>query len=264
MTWYTGDPTYDTVLLAAFGLVVLVAVVAPFVASPYGRFASARFGVALDPRLGWFLMELPSTLSFVIFFALGARRAELVPLIFLVVWLVHYGNRGFVFPALMRVPRGDPPTFGILVITTGWFVTSLHGYLNAAFITAEGTHLTEAWLKDPRFLVGLTVYYAALAANIHSDAILRNLRSKEEIAAGEKVYRIPQGGLFRWVSNPSYLTEIVAWTGFAVATWSLGSVFVLGMTLANLVPRAISTHRWYLERFPDYPSERRILIPFVW
>jgi hypothetical protein len=34
--------------------------------------------------------------------------------------------------------------------------------------------------------------------------------------------------------------------------------------MANLIPRAISTHMWYLESFPDYPRQRRILVPFVW
>jgi 3-oxo-5-alpha-steroid 4-dehydrogenase 1 len=34
--------------------------------------------------------------------------------------------------------------------------------------------------------------------------------------------------------------------------------------MANLIPRAISTHRWYHEKFPDYPADRRVLIPGVW
>jgi 3-oxo-5-alpha-steroid 4-dehydrogenase 1 len=47
-------------------------------------------------------------------------------------------------------------------------------------------------------------------------------------------------------------------------TWSPGGLFILGISLANLVPRAIATHRWYREKFPDYPKDRKILIPFVW
>ncbi|MBW2377655.1 MAG: 3-oxo-5-alpha-steroid 4-dehydrogenase, partial [Deltaproteobacteria bacterium] len=116
---------------------------------------------------------------------------------------------------------------------------------------------------DPRFIFGITLYYGSLVLNIRSDAIIRNLRSVEEIEHGDKVYRIPRGGLFRYVTNPSYLTEITAFTGFAIATWSLGATFILLITIANLVPRAFQTHRWYKEKFPDYPRERRVLIPFV-
>jgi 3-oxo-5-alpha-steroid 4-dehydrogenase 1 len=262
MRWYTGDPVYDTLLAAALSWAVLVFVISWFLPSPYGRFASPRFGVGLGPRLGWCLMELPATLSFVWFYAHGPRRAELVPLVFLFMWLLHYGNRGFWFPLHMRVARGQRASFSFVVIGVGWAVTALHGYFHASYITRLHVYPTS-WLRDPRFLVGFCVYYACMALNVHSDAIVRNLRTPDEVAAGIKSYRIPQGGLFRWVTSPSYLTELCAWAGFAVCTWSLAGLFILGISAANLVPRAFATHRWYRERFADYPRERKALIPFL-
>ena len=38
---------------------------------------------------------------------------------------------------------------------------------------------------------------------------------------------------------------------------------ILLITASNLVPRALATHRWYREQFPDYPAQRRALIPYV-
>lgn len=263
MTWYTGDPTYDTILAAALAFAALVAVTAPFVPTPYGRFASERYGVALDPRLGWFLMELPATLTFLWFFFRGPNHAEVVPLVFLGIWAVHYGNRGFFFPWSIRSPRGARASFSLMVIVTGWIVTSLHGYLHAAFFSEHGTHYDIGWLDDWRFRLGLAIYASSLALNIHSDAIVRNLRTREEVESGQKVYRIPRGGLFRWVSSPAYLTELTAWAGLALCTWSLAGVFILAVSAANLVPRAFATHRWYLQRFPDYPRRRRALIPYL-
>jgi 3-oxo-5-alpha-steroid 4-dehydrogenase 1 len=264
MGWYTGDVTYDTLLGGALAFAVLVFGISWFLPSPYGRFASSRFGVSLDPRLGWFLMELPATLSFLWFYAHGPRRAALVPLIFLAMWLVHYGNRGFYFPLSMRVARGSRGSFSLLVVTVGWGVTTLHGYFHATFFTRLGRHYGSSWLMDPRFLIGLAVYYACLALNLQSDAIIRRLRTPEEVAAGKRVYRIPHGGLFRWVSSPSYLAELGAWAGFALCTWSLAGVFILLVSCGNLVPRAYATHRWYRARFPDYPPRRKALIPGVW
>jgi 3-oxo-5-alpha-steroid 4-dehydrogenase 1 len=55
----------------------------------------------------------------------------------------------------------------------------------------------------------------------------------------------------------------MSFLGFAIATWSLGAVFVLVVSAANLIPRAFQVHRWYQAKFPDYPSERKVLIPFV-
>jgi protein-S-isoprenylcysteine O-methyltransferase Ste14 len=63
------------------------------------------------------------------------------------------------------------------------------------------------------------------------------------------------------VSCPNYLGEIVEWTGFALLTWSLPAVSFAAWTVANLVPRALAHHRWYRERFPDYPRRRKALIP---
>jgi 3-oxo-5-alpha-steroid 4-dehydrogenase 1 len=262
--WYTGDAAYDTLLGGALLFAGVVFVVSWFLPSPYGRFASSRLGVSVSPRLGWFLMELPATLSFLFFFLTGPRRAAAVPLVFLAMWLVHYANRGFIFPARMRVARGDRASFSLLVIVTGWGVTALHGYFHAAFFTRLGTHYSTAWLTDPRFLAGLAIYYACFALNLHSDAIIRDLRTPAEVAAGTKEYRVPRGGLFRWVTSPSYLTELLAWAGFALCTWSLAGVFIFLISAANLVPRAHATHRWYRERFPDYPPERKALIPCLW
>ena len=74
---------------------------------------------------------------------------------------------------------------------------------------------------------------------------------------------MPRGGLFRYVSCPNYLGEILEWLGWAVATWSLAGLAFAVFTLSNLGPRAFSHHRWYQERFPDYPPERRALLPFL-
>ena len=181
MTWYTGDPTYDGVLTAGLVFAALVLLVGPFVQSPYGRFASERFGVALDPRLGWFLMELPATLSFLWFFFDGPRCFEPVPLVFLGIWLVHYGNRGWFFPWSIRSPRGARASFSLMVMVTGWFVTTTHGYLHASFFSRFGGHYDLGWFDDPRFRIGFVIYAGSLALNIHSDAIIRRLRRHHAI-----------------------------------------------------------------------------------
>jgi 3-oxo-5-alpha-steroid 4-dehydrogenase 1 len=264
MVWYTGDAIYDTALAAAFGFVALVAVSAWFVATPYGRFTSNRYGWRLDPRLGWFLMELPSWAVFAVAYLSGPRRAELAPMALAGIWAIHYANRGFFFPLSIRTPRGGSTSFSFMVVAIGWVSTTLHGYLNGAFIAGLGAHYTDAWLTDPRFLAGAALWALSLTLNIHSDSVVRNLRTRDEVARGEKVYRIPRGGLFRWVTNASYLTELCSWAGWALATWSLAGVYILALSAANLLPRAVATHRWYRERFADYPQERKVLLPFVW
>ncbi|MEO5731317.1 MAG: 3-oxo-5-alpha-steroid 4-dehydrogenase [Byssovorax sp.] len=134
----------------------------------------------------------------------------------------------------------------------------MNGYLNGRWLNTLSPPYPSSWLTDPRFLVGVTLFVAGYLINRKSDEILRRLR-----APGEAGYKIPVGGLYRWVSSPNYFGEMIEWTGFAVATWSLPGLAFALWTAANLAPRAISHHRWYRDRFPDYPAERRALIPYL-
>jgi protein-S-isoprenylcysteine O-methyltransferase Ste14 len=69
--------------------------------------------------------------------------------------------------------------------------------------------------------------------------------------------------LYRWVSCPNYLGEIVQWFGWALLTWSPAGLAFAVYTTANLLPRGIDHHAWYRQRFAEYPDTRRAVIPFV-
>ena len=103
------------------------------------------------------------------------------------------------------------------------------------------------------------VFFSGLYINRKADHMLKALR-----APGDSGYKIPRGWLYERITSPNYLGEIIQWTGWAIATWSLGGVAFAIFTAANLVPRAIQHHRWYHERFPDYPKDRNIILPGVY
>lgn len=67
--------------------------------------------------------------------------------------------------------------------------------------------------------------------------------------------------LFKYVSCPNYLGEIIQWAGWALLTMSPAGLVFLIWTIANLAPRALAHHRWYKETFQDYPDERKALLP---
>ena len=71
------------------------------------------------------------------------------------------------------------------------------------------------------------------------------------------------GGLFKYVSCPNYFGEIIEWFGFYVMTLNIGTFSFFIWTFVNLVPRAISNHKWYIRMFNDYPKERKIIIPKI-
>ncbi|SEH84934.1 MULTISPECIES: methyltransferase [unclassified Leifsonia] len=235
----------------ALALVTFVALL--FVVAPYGgRHGRVGWGPTVPARVGWIVMEAPAPVLFVAFFLLGSRRAQLVPLVFLALWLVHYVYRAFVYPFLMRSGSRMP----VLVMALAIAFNTLNAWVNARWISEYGSY-PVAWVADPRFWIGVALFAGGLTLNARSDRTLRRLRR----AGGG--YRIPNGGGFRYVSSPNYLGEMIEWTGWAIATWSLaGTAFAL-YTIANLGPRAVANHRWYRSTFPDYPPERRALLPFV-
>ena len=49
----------------------------------------------------------------------------------------------------------------------------------------------------------------------------------------------------------------------AVLTFNFAGFVFFIWTLFNLLPRAISTHKWYLSEFKDYPKNRKIFIPYI-
>lgn len=262
MNWYTGNTTYDTVLTIALLVAALVIIGGLFVQSPYGRFGSTAPGVNLNPKLGWWLMEIPATVVFAIFYLTGPFRFDVTPLVLAAIWLLHYGNRGWFFPLSIRQVPGKRSSFNISVLAAGMVITAMHGYLNGSFFSDDYKHLySTGWLTDPRFLVGVVIYLIGFILLIWSESIQRNLRDKKN--PGSTEYAIPYGGGFRFVSSPAYLGELIAWAGFALLTWSLAGVAIFLITAGNLVPRAFATHKWYREKFPDYPADRKALIPGV-
>jgi hypothetical protein len=218
------------------------------VTAPYGRHFRPGWGPAMSSRLGWVAMEWPSVFVFaLVWFANPAFGTPMV-VVLGALWLLHYLQRTFVFSLLLR---GSVKRQAVLTVVMADVFNILNATGNAAALTDRPVDLA--------FGAGVAFFAAGFALNVHSDHLLRSLR-----APGESGYKIPFGGGFTWVSAPNYLGEIVEWLGFALAAQTVAAWAFAAFTFANLAPRALANHRWYREKFPDYPGGRRALIPFLW
>ena len=236
-------------------LALSVFVVLFFVTAPYGRFTRGGWGPTLGSRLGWMLMEAPSALLMLAFFFRGDRTHNLVAWVFLLIWESHYLHRAFIYP--FQLPGGRKRMTVVTVLMAVVF-NSGNCYLNGRYLFTLSSPLSSEWLADPRFITGSCLFVLGYFVNKRSDAVLRNLRKKSV-----REYSIPRGGLFERVSCANYLGELVLWIGWAQLTWSPGGLVFALWTAANLMPRARSIHRWYRERFPEYPPNRKAMIPFI-
>jgi 3-oxo-5-alpha-steroid 4-dehydrogenase 1 len=243
-------------LIAWFILAALVFILLFFIPAPYGRHVRSGWGPMVPDKIGWIVMEAPSALVFALCFAAGPYHTTVTAWVFLGAWLFHYVHRAFIYP-LQRHSAGRAMPLSVVLMAIGF--NSVNGYLNGRYLFTFSAGYPNSWLLTPPFLLGATLFTGGLVVNRQSDRILYNLRQ-----GSQSGYEIPQGGLYRWVSSPNYLGEIVEWIGWTIATWSLSGLAFALWTAANLVPRARSNHMWYRQQFPEYPEERKALIPGVW
>lgn len=226
-----------------------------FVTAPYGRHSRKDWGPNIPNKVGWIIMELPSLLIFILAFLLGPGGIQPVTWLFFAIYVYHYGNRSILWPLRTRTAGKQMPLVIALMAVS---FNLVNGFINGYYFSAFPRVYTWDWLVDVRFILGIIVWASGMSLNWWSDQILLNLRK-----GGKKGYFIPQGGLFRWVSCPNFLGEILEWFGFAIMTWSPAALAFALWTFFNLVPRAMDHHKWYRTTFPDYPRERKAILPFL-
>jgi protein-S-isoprenylcysteine O-methyltransferase Ste14 len=246
---------FDGLLIGWFTLAVVVFILLFFIVAPYGRHMRGGWGYTLGNKLGWVLMEAASPVVFALCFFLGGTISA-ATIVFLIMWEAHYLHRAFIYPFSLR---GRERRMPLAVVSFGLFFNVMNGYLNGRYISVFSGGYTNEWLSDPRFIFGVVLFIAGYAINRQADDILRSLRGPDESG-----YKVTSRGFYRWVSCPNYLGEVVIWLGWALATWSLPGLAFAVWTIANLVPRARANHAWYRNTFPDYPAERKALVPGVW
>ena len=247
---------FNGLVIGWFALAAVIFVALLFFVAPYGRHVRKGWGPAMSNTLGWIVMEAAAPIAFAICYALG-NDFSLTAVIFFMMWEVHYVHRSFIYPFTLR--GGEARRMPISVAGMGILFNGINGYLNGRYIFTFSGGYTSNWLRDPRFVAGATLFVLGYIINRRADLILRQLRQP-----GETDYKVTSRWLYRWISCPNYLGEIMQWAGWALATWSLAGLAFAVWTAANLVPRARANHAWYQNTFDDYPPERKALIPRVW
>jgi len=250
------EPAFHRLLCwGVLGLSAAVFVLLMFIVAPYGRHRRRGWGLQVGGRTAWVVMECVSCLGFLLVFLVGDHRGAVMPLLLLALWQLHYVYRAFVYPFRRHASQAPMP---LLVLVFGMTFNVVNAYINGRYVSHLGEWSTS-WLTDPRFVVGVVLFVVGRQINLDADARLRELRGRTD-----QRYSIPRGGLYRWISCPNYFGEIVEWIGWAVACWSLAGAAFAAFTFANLAPRALAHHRWYRERFADYPKGRKALVPLLW
>jgi len=182
----------------------------------------------------------------------GTYRATSI--VFFIAWSLHFIHRGLIHPFVMRYSAKNVgwDIFAPMVPTNMIFT-----YINAAWL---GTTLYDTdYPASPRFIIGLVLFVYGFHLNRWADWKLRSLRKEND-----RAYYVPHGYMFELVSCPGYLGELIEWGGFAIGVWNLAALVWLLFCCSTFFPRARNNHDFYLHNFPDYPKNRKRLIPFIY
>ena len=250
---------YNTflVVMAVVALVVFVALF--FVEAGYGYLFNPKFGFPVPNKVGWVIMECP------VFFAMAALRAmsdygmQAAPLVLFLVFELHYFQRSFIFPMLMRGNSKMP----IGIVAMGALFNTLNAVMQGGWIFYYAPEMGyyDGWMSKPYIYIGVAVFLFGFITNLHSDYVIRHLRKP-----GDTKHYIPKGGMFRYVSSANYFGEFMEWVGFAIASWSWAGVVFALWTFANLGPRSASLYKRYKREFGEEFTKlgRKRIIPFIW
>lgn len=250
---------YNTVLIVMAALAVVVFIALQWVEAGYGVAYTRRWGPTVNNRLGWILMEAPVFCAMILLWIFSPRSTGVATAVMALLFLLHYFQRSFIFPFLIR-GKGKMPCSVILMGVTFNLVNAymIGGWL--FYVSPPDTYPLN-WLWSWQFIAGTLLFAWGMYTNIQSDSIIRNLRQP-----GDTRHYLPKGGMFRYVASANYFGEFTEWCGYALLTWSCaGAVFAL-WTFANLAPRARKLWQRYANEFgDDFTSlRRRYILPYIY
>lgn len=249
-----SQTTFQNMMIAWLCLAVLIFFLLLKITAPYGRHTNSGWGPMISNKYGWLFMEMPVLIVIGIIILHAYESVSAISLFMLTLFCFHYFNRVFIFPFRLRTKGKKIP---LAIVASAVFFNIVNGFSLGYYFTHFANYSNE-WIIDIRFVGGLAIFLSGMWMNWKADNMLIHLRKP-----GETHYAIPQGWLFKKISCPNLLGELIEWMGFAILCWNLPAFAFFIWTAANLIPRAISHHKWYKEKFKEYPGERKAIIPFL-
>jgi 3-oxo-5-alpha-steroid 4-dehydrogenase 1 len=247
--------TFNLICWIWIAVAVIIFPVLLKVTQPYGRHAKNNWGPMINNRLGWFIMESPALVIFGYFLIFKANLLNVIVLLPALLWGLHYIHRVLIFPLRIRTARKKIP---VLIVFLAFIFNVINGFLNGYWFVHFAADYSSGLFTNLRLFVGLIMFFTGFAINKYHDFLLIKLRP----TTGDG-YKIPYGGLFKYISCPNFFGEIISWAGFALVAFNLPALSFLIWTLINLMTRALDHHRWYIKEFPGYDKERKAIIPYL-
>ena len=138
-----------------------------FIDAGYGKFYNPKWGPSVDNHVGWVLMEAPVFIAMLALWWFSDRRTDLVRLVFLALFELHYFHRSFVFPRHMHGHNRMPWA----IVIMGALFNTLNAFMQGGWIfyVSPADRYPASWLLSLPFIAGTLLFFAGMYVNIQSD-----------------------------------------------------------------------------------------------
>nr|CAG4644103.1 EOG090X097L [Lepidurus arcticus] len=223
----------------------------------------------LGPQIGWktvFLAEYAGPLAIYLWiyqrpwlFYGNITTKSVAPVVHIAAacWSIHYAKRILETIFVHRFSHATMPLSN-LWRNCGYY------WLFAAYVSYHVNHPLFTAPCQMQSYIALGVWTLCEIGNFSIHWRLRNLRPP-----GSKERKIPLPtadpftSLFSLVSCPNYTYEVGGWLAFSVMTQCIPAGLFALAGFYQMTVWALGKHRAYKKDFPNYPSGRKAIIPFV-
>ncbi|KAL8818048.1 MAG: hypothetical protein Q9223_003234 [Gallowayella weberi] len=240
----------------------------------------SRFNI--PGKYAWAVMEAPGFICvlYCMFTIPATEGIEILPTanwLMAALFSIHYIYRALISPLLLNPSMS--PIHPIFVLSALSFQV-INGISIGGYLAGYGPTTQRDWAGTTiRIQLGLMIFFMGFLGNMYHDDELREIRraaarkqTRKAEAQGEKskegkvnkVYEIPENGLFRLVLYPHFFCEWIEWCGFwVIGGWGCvpARTFLIN-EVTTMTPRALSGRRWYVARFgEDRVGTKKAVVP---
>ncbi|KAL3523700.1 hypothetical protein ACH5RR_016534 [Cinchona calisaya] len=206
----------------------------------------------LSSKTGMLIFYTPAFLAGLASFALFSDKGYLRFTLLRSALTIHFFKRIFEVLFIHKF-SGGMDLEAAIIVSLSYFLSTV------TMIYAQ--HLSKG-LPEPLIdlkYVGILLFFMGISGSFYHHFLLSKLRSSK----GDKLYKIPQGGLFGLVICPHYLFEVVGFVGVSCISQTFYALSFTFGTIFYLMGRSFATRSWYRSKFDDFPHNTKALIPYI-
>ncbi|KAI9279570.1 3-oxo-5-alpha-steroid 4-dehydrogenase-domain-containing protein [Sporodiniella umbellata] len=247
-------PTWSTLNISAFffGSIISLCALSSY-KSPYSKFGSRVKLDTIPSRQAMLALYFPSFLVCLFFQwpVLSLNRFDLIHLL----TTFHFFKRLFevIFVHIYKSKTNPSTTF---IIMSTYTLTTLLDLKVARNLPVS--NYSKLWA-----LAGTSCYFVGELMNGYHHYLLRRLRVPKSAD-----YRLPRGGLFKWMVAPHYQFEQLSYLGLLLISQNIVSLSLKFFPFIYLTFRARQTKIWYKEHLEAEKDRKEVenkayMIPFL-